>query len=111
MKEKKILIVDDEADFGLLVKTFFANRKFEVYIAGSIAEGLNILEKEKPDYVFLDNNLPDGYGWGKTEFILEHYPQTQLNLISSLDTPKTSASSFRIFNKSSLKEELTKMFG
>jgi DNA-binding NtrC family response regulator len=110
MKDKKILIVDDEVDFGLLMKSFFSNRKVEVYFANSIEEGLTILEREKPEYVFLDNNLPDGYGWGKTEFILEHYPQTQLNLISSLDTPQTSASSFRILNKASLKEELIKMF-
>jgi DNA-binding response OmpR family regulator len=111
MKGKKILIVDDEADFGLLMKNFFSNREFEVYIANSIEEGLTILEREKPDHIFLDNNLPDGYGWGKTKFILEHYPHTQLNLISSLDTPQTSASSFRILNKASLRDELKKMFG
>jgi len=110
MKEKKILIVDDEVDFGLLMKSFFSNRKIEVYIANSIAEGLTILEREKPDHIFLDNNLPDGYGWGKTEYILEHYPHTQVNLISALDTPQTSASSFRILNKAFLKEELIKMF-
>ncbi|HPH45847.1 MAG TPA: response regulator, partial [Chryseolinea sp.] len=70
MEEKKILIVDDEKDFGILMKTFFSKKKCKVFLANSIAEGLVMLEKERPDYLFLDNNLPDGLGWGKTEFIL-----------------------------------------
>lgn len=111
MEEKKILIVDDEKDFGMLMKTFFLKRKCKVFIANSIAEGLAMLEKERPDYLFLDNNLPDGLGWGKTEFILDNYPHTQLNLISVLDVPKTSATSFRILYKPTLTEELPTLFG
>ncbi len=111
MEEKKILIVDDEKDFGLLMKTFFANKRCQVFIANSIAEGLALLEKEKPDHLFLDNNLPDGLGWGKTEFILQNYPLTQLHLISVLDVPKTSSTSFRILYKPTLTEEIPKLFG
>ena len=111
MEGKKILIVDDERDFGVLMKSFFSKKSYEVYIAYSIAEGLKILEKEKPDHIFLDNNLPDGLGWKKTEFILLHYPQTQLHLISALEVPKTSSSSFQILYKPTLQEELIKLFG
>jgi len=110
MKNKKVLIVDDEKDFGLLMKKFFTSKDCDLYVAHSLEDGLKILEEERPDYIFLDNNLPDGYGWGQTEFILQNYPQTQLNLISALDVPKTSASSFRILYKPLLKDELTKMF-
>jgi DNA-binding response OmpR family regulator len=111
MEEKKILIVDDERDFGMMMKTFFSKKKCTVFLANSIAEGLDILEKERPDHVFLDNNLPDGLGWGKTEFILHNYPQTRLHLISVLDVPKTSATSFSILYKPTLTEELPKLFG
>jgi len=111
MEEKKILIVDDEKDFGLLMKSFFKNKKCKVYLANSITEGLAMLERERPDHLFLDNNLPDGLGWGKTEFILHHYPETQLHLISVLDVPKTSTTSFRILYKPTLTEELPKLFG
>ena len=108
---KKILVVDDEQDFGVLMKDFFSKRNYEVHIARSIADGMAILEKEKPDHLFLDNNLPDGLGWGKTDFILLHYPTTRLHLISALAVPKTSSSSFQILYKPSLPEELNKMFG
>ena len=111
MEEKKILIVDDERDFGMLMKSFFSKRKCKVFLASSIAEGLTLLEKEKPDHLFLDNNLPDGLGWGKTDYILLNYPKTQLHLISVLDVPKTSATSFHILYKPTLTEELPKLFG
>jgi len=111
MKNKKVLIIDDEEDLGLLLQRFFNPRQIDVFVAHTIADGMKILEEQNPDYLFLDNNLPDGLGWGKTEYILVNYPKTQLNLISALDVPKTSASSFRILEKPLLLEELTKMFG
>ena len=111
MKNKKVLIIDDEKDFGTLMKSFFAPRNYEVYVSYTIADGMKVLEEQRPDFIFLDNNLPDGLGWGKTEFILVNYPQSHLNLISAMEVPKTSASSFRILYKPTLREELTKMFG
>lgn len=110
MKGKKVLVIDDEVDFGILMKSFFQPKHYEVYVAHTIAEGMKILEDVKPDVIFLDNQLPDGYGWGKTEYILLHHPQSALNLISALDVPVTSASGFRILHKPLLKDELIRMF-
>ena len=110
MKSKKVLIIDDEKDFGLLMRNFFSAKNIDVFVAGTLTEGLRILEEEKPDYIFLDNNLPDGLGWGKTDFILLNYPNVHLNLISAMDVPKTSASAFRILYKPFLHEELVEMF-
>jgi DNA-binding response OmpR family regulator len=99
MKKKKVLVIDDEKDFGFLMKSFFAHKDYEVYIAYTLSDGMKLLEKENPDVIFLDNNLPDGLGWGKAEYILNHHPLAKLNLISALMVPKTSASSFRILQK------------
>lgn len=110
MKGKKVLIIDDEVDFGFLMKEFFSKKGYAVFVANSISAGLGILQQEKPDFMLLDNNLPDGLGWSKTEFILANYPDTQLVLISALQVPKTTSSSFRIFYKPLLKDELNKMF-
>lgn len=96
---KKILVIDDDKDFGIALKYFFADKNVELHVAHTLTEGMSLLEKEKPEYIFLDNNLPDGLGWGQTEYILSHYPQIHLNLISALDVPKTSTSTFRILEK------------
>jgi DNA-binding response OmpR family regulator len=110
MKKRKVLIIDDEEDFGMLMKRFFSQKNYEVYVAYTISDGLKLLDEHLPDIIFLDNNLPDGYGWDKTDYILTTYPQTQLNLISALNVPKTSSSSFRILEKQMLLKELPKMF-
>jgi DNA-binding response OmpR family regulator len=110
MKKKKLLVIDDEEDFGFLMKTFFTPRNFEVFVAFTLASGMKILQEENPDIVFLDNNLPDGLGWGITEYILANHPEAQLNLISALNVPKTSSSSFRILEKPLQWEQLKSMF-
>jgi DNA-binding response OmpR family regulator len=109
MKNRKILVIDDEKDFGFLMKSFFSPKNYEVFVAYTLADGMKILAEQNPDIIFLDNNLPDGLGWGKTEYILIHHPLAQLNLISALNVPKTSASSFRILEKPLKFEELRRI--
>lgn len=91
--------MDDDLDFGILMKKLLSNENVDFLIAHTLTEGMRMLEKEHPEYIFLDNMLPDGSGWEKTEFILHNYPQTNLNLLSGLSVPKTSASTFRILEK------------
>jgi DNA-binding response OmpR family regulator len=110
MKNRKVLIIDDEDDFGFLMKEFFSKKGCDVFVANSITTGLGLLQKEKPDFLLLDNNLPDGLGWSKTEFIVANYPKTNLILISAMEVPKTNSSSFQILYKPLLSDELNKIF-
>lgn len=96
---KKNLLVDNDEDCGILMKQLLINENFKFLIANTITEGMLMLEKENPEFVFLDNILPDGLGWEKTEYILHNYPKTQLNLLGGLNVPKTSALTFRILEK------------
>lgn len=109
MKPKKILVIDDEKDFQILMESFFKPYGHQVFVAGTIKEGLVILDEEHPDYIFLDNKLPDGLGWERTEFILKRYPEVQLNLISANNVPKTLTSRFRILEKPLHFEEMNKL--
>ena len=83
MSDRRVLIIDDETDFCLLIKTYLTRRNFEVHISHTLEEGLKSLENVKPDILFLDNNLPDGLGWEQTAYITNHFPQTRINLISA----------------------------
>ena len=80
---KRVLIIDDETDFCLLMKNYFIRKNYEVHIFHTLAEGMKNMETIKPDIIFLDNNLPDGLGWEKTEYISKHFPHTRINLISA----------------------------
>ena len=96
---KKVLLVDDDEDFGILMRKLLINENVEFLVAHTLTEGMTILEREHPEYVFLDNMLPDGSGLEKTEFISHNYPKIHLNLLSAHGVPKTSASTFRILEK------------
>ena len=109
MKYKKILVIDDEEDFQIIMQNFFTPNGHQVFVAGTIKKGLEILDEEQPDVIFLDNNLPDGLGWERSEFIRAKYPEVELNLISAYHVPKTSTSSFRILEKPLHFEEMNKL--
>jgi DNA-binding response OmpR family regulator len=104
--KKKILFVDDDKDFGVALTHFFADKPFTLLFAHTLSDGMAMMETERPEHIFLDNSLPDGMGWEKTEFILAHYPQVHLNLLSALGVPKTSSSTFRILEKPISLDEL-----
>jgi DNA-binding response OmpR family regulator len=99
MRQMKILIIDDEADLRNLLKVYFEKKNCQVMLAETLDAGMLALDNFKPDHIFLDNNLPDGSGWSKTQHILMNYPQCQLNLMSGYLVPKTSAMNFRIIEK------------
>jgi DNA-binding response OmpR family regulator len=61
--KRKILIVDDDDDFiGLLRKRLEASG-YEVFSAANGREGVELLEREKPDLAVIDLVMPvmDGY--------------------------------------------------
>ena len=107
--KKKILIIDDEVDFGFLMKSFFTPKNYTVVVALTLATGMKMLDTEKPDILFLDNNLPDGMGWDKAAFILTHYPTMRLNLISAVNGSENHHTSLRILNKPLRFEEIEKV--
>ena len=94
MPKKKVLIIDDETDFCLLLKNYFMKRNYEVHISHTLKEGMHTLEDIHPDIIFLDNNLPDGLGWEKTEYIIDKFANTKLNLISAYQYSASLSSKF-----------------
>jgi signal transduction histidine kinase len=64
MEQKaKLLIVDDEADIVFFLKDFLLFEGYAIITASSGKEALDRIEKDHPDLVLLDVNMPemDGY--------------------------------------------------
>jgi DNA-binding response OmpR family regulator len=80
--EKKILIIDDEMDLCILMKNYFIKKDFSVFYAHSLKDGMKLMEEIVPDILFLDNNLPDGIGWSRSEFFFSINPSLHLILMS-----------------------------
>ena len=93
--KQKVLIIDDETDFCMIMKGYFSRKNYEVFLAYNMQSGLFQIDETKPDILFLDNNLPDGQGWKYVEQIVEKNPHLKIYLISA----HQNKSSFTSTNK------------
>ena len=65
----KVLVVDDEPEIRDLCRFNLEFAGHEVLLAGTGREALEVLDKERPDFVFLDLMMPEVDGWGVLEAI------------------------------------------
>lgn len=99
---KKVLIIDDEIDLCLLLKSYLLRKNYDVYLSHTLGEGISFLKNLEPDIIFIDNNLPDGTGWSVAPQLAEDHPNMHINLISAFHPVKPempAGSSFTIFEK------------
>ena len=112
-ENRKVLIIDDEIDLCLLLKSYFLKKGYEVYLAHTLEQGISFLKTLEPHIVFMDNNLPDGVGWSVAPQIATEYPDTSINLISAFhpnqpEMPENSK--FRIIEKPIKLADLDKIY-
>lgn len=60
---KRVVCIEDEPEMIDLVRLILGRRGFEVTGANGGLEGLEIVERERPDLVLLDLMMPDMDGW------------------------------------------------
>ncbi len=59
----RVMIVDDEKEILEITRRMLEKEGIKVITANSGKEALEILKKEKPDYIFLDIMMPEMDGW------------------------------------------------
>ena len=85
---KTILIIDDDKDLCLLLKTHFQKQYDIVYTDHTLVSGIRKAGLLKPDVLILDNQLPDGSGWTQVHSLHALVPAMRMVLISAYQTPK-----------------------
>ena len=76
--EGKILIVDDEREICILVKSILKRVKnFDVKIADSVASALDVIKDEKFDLYIFDYRLGDGTSIEVIQELKKSYPIEQ----------------------------------
>jgi two-component system, OmpR family, response regulator len=79
---KKILIVDDEGQIGLVLNMILADRDLDLDYVSSLLDAEEYLEKNSPAIIILDNKLPDGFGVDFINYIKKKFPVIRIIMIS-----------------------------
>ena len=119
MNEKmKAAIVDDEQDLCLLLENVLRREKFNTLSINSLSEIEEKVLPLNPDVIFLDNQLPDGFGIRYIPWIREQLPKAKIVMMTAFNTDKDKAGALKngadIFlmkplTKSTIEETLTKL--
>ena len=59
---KKILIVDDDVAFGVMLKTWFQKNNWDTMLASNLEQALQMSKIAQYDLILSDLRLPDGDG-------------------------------------------------
>lgn len=76
MKNKKILIVDDDSVNLKMLRNVFNSNEFQIIQASGGFEAVKIAQNDHPDLIILDIRMPDIDG-GEVASILKNDPLTQ----------------------------------
>lgn len=58
MKDKKVLVIDDEAGFAGLVVEYFKVLGYDIRSALNLEDAINVFRSQRPNVVLLDFNMP-----------------------------------------------------
>lgn len=92
----KILLVDDDTTFCLMLKTWLTKRGFEVEEAFSCREALNKLKRMKRDIVLTDLRLPDEDGMYLLKSIKASTPEVQVILMTGYADIHTAVQAMKL---------------
>ncbi|HHY73762.1 MAG TPA: response regulator transcription factor [Bacillus bacterium] len=63
MSPIKILVIEDDASIVEILRIYLLREGFTVYTSPNAADGIRLIEKETPNILLLDINLPDENGF------------------------------------------------
>lgn len=81
----KILVVDDEHDICEFVKSFFQERGYNVLIAYSGEDAIDITKKEKPELILLDLRMKGMDGIATLKYLKEYDKKQKVIMVTALE--------------------------
>ena len=88
---KKILVVEDEGEMGLLLNIILNERNFELDYVNNLLSADEYLQQQQPSVIILDNKLPDGFGVDFISYLKKKYPNIKIVMISGFASARDVA--------------------
>ena len=86
----EILLIDDDPDFSIMLRTLLKGKDFQVHTAYTGGEGIEACREQKPEVVILDLLMPEMDGWEVCEQIRE-FSDVPIMILSALGAPASVA--------------------
>jgi len=116
-RTKKVLVVEDEGEIGLLLNIILDKKNLELDYVNNLLSADEYLQKEEPSVVILDNKLPDGFGVDFISYIKKKYSDIKIIMISGFASARdvalaNGADAFfeKPFSKNELYKSIDKLF-
>lgn len=77
----KVLVVDDEPEIRDLCRVNLEFAGHEVLQAGGGREAIEVIERERPDFVFLDLMMPEVDGWAVLQAVRNNEETAHLPIV------------------------------
>jgi CheY-like chemotaxis protein len=82
MNNKRILVVDDEADMRLTLKLSLELAGYAVDVAGNAREALEVQRRQPADVLITDIFMPDSDGFEAIDAFRREFPGTKIVVVS-----------------------------
>jgi len=99
---KKILIIDDEKDFGFFIKqNLELLGSYNVIVATNGKDGIAAAMRYKPDLILLDVIMPKMSGFEVLQALKEHKETTMMPVImlTAVDTDEAKEKALGLYNE------------
>ncbi|MEI8172343.1 MAG: sigma-54 dependent transcriptional regulator [Deltaproteobacteria bacterium] len=91
----KILVVDDELNMRLVLKTLLSKEGYEVVTASDGLEALKVLKNDDVKVIVTDLKMPKLDGMGLLDRIIREYPSTPVIIITAHGTIATAVDALK----------------
>ena len=85
----KILVIDDEPGIRNLLDTLLSRKGYAVVLADGGRKGVELFQRERPDVVVLDLNMPEMGGVAVLQQIRTLKPDQVVIVLTGARTPET----------------------
>jgi two-component system response regulator HydG len=92
---KNILIIEDVVTFGLMLKTWFTKKGFEVRTSLNVADAKKEIGSSQPNLIISDLRLPDGNGLDLLKWTKHKYPEIVIIMMTNYADIQTAVESIR----------------
>ena len=95
-EDRSLILVDDDRAFVLRLARAMETRGFEVRVAHSVAEGMDLIRQKAPAFAIVDMRLEDGNGLDVIELIRKRRPDSRAVVLTGYGNIATAVTAVKL---------------